>query len=249
MIYVVLGMHKSGTSLVSQTLHHSGINMVDKVQEKASYEQGNHYERESTQLLNLNILNASNQFSLDILPLPRMQMSAKQREKMQSIIQTCNNRYQQWGFKEPTVCLTYPLWASELPAHKIIAIYRSPVEIWQRYRFKSVRHSHRAPLAAWRFINRWSEYNLNIINYLKATRENYIVISYEDLITTEAEFERLQAFVNLPLKDFRDPKLYHYRSQELLSYKVAVKMAGSLKGYNPTKIINQLNALRSEVCV
>lgn len=48
MIFVVLGMHKSGTTLVSQILHHSGIPMGDGFDENVTYDGGNKYEREST---------------------------------------------------------------------------------------------------------------------------------------------------------------------------------------------------------
>ena len=34
MVFVVLGMHKSGTTLISRMMHESGINMIDPVQEE-----------------------------------------------------------------------------------------------------------------------------------------------------------------------------------------------------------------------
>ena len=52
MIYVVLGMHKSGTTLVAKMLHASGINMGESIDESADYSAGNHYERQSTAELN-----------------------------------------------------------------------------------------------------------------------------------------------------------------------------------------------------
>ncbi len=44
MIYVIFGMHKSGTTLVAEMLHKSGINMGD-FDESVSYDIGNQYER------------------------------------------------------------------------------------------------------------------------------------------------------------------------------------------------------------
>jgi hypothetical protein len=52
MICVFLSMHKSGTTLVSEILHHSGINMGDDIDEHVSYDRGNKYEHESTLGLN-----------------------------------------------------------------------------------------------------------------------------------------------------------------------------------------------------
>ena len=43
-IYVVLGMHKSGTTLISQILHHSGVNMGGaEIETSRSYDEGNKY--------------------------------------------------------------------------------------------------------------------------------------------------------------------------------------------------------------
>lgn len=51
MIYVIMGMHKSGTSLIAETLHKSGINM-GYFDEQLSYDEANHYERWHTSELN-----------------------------------------------------------------------------------------------------------------------------------------------------------------------------------------------------
>ena len=51
MIYIILGMHKSGTTLISQILHKSGINMGN-FNEDVSYDQGNKYERPASQKIN-----------------------------------------------------------------------------------------------------------------------------------------------------------------------------------------------------
>ena len=53
--FIILGMHKSGTTLVSQMLHQSGIAMVSDVDDR-SYDQGNHFERLSTNMLNKQLL-------------------------------------------------------------------------------------------------------------------------------------------------------------------------------------------------
>ena len=70
MIYIVLGMHKSGTTLLSQILHHSGISMGENFNESVSYSQGNKYERETTQQINKEILGDPTAYSIDI-PLPK----------------------------------------------------------------------------------------------------------------------------------------------------------------------------------
>ena len=52
---VVLGMHKSGTSLVAQALHRSGIHMGD-FQEHLDYDAGNKFEHHDFQAINRELL-------------------------------------------------------------------------------------------------------------------------------------------------------------------------------------------------
>src|SRR5262245_61853891 len=133
MIFVVLGMHKSGTTLVSQILHDSGINMGEDFDAKVSYDEGNKYERETALALNLDILKVGNYRIIDLPNPDELQLTPQQRLCMREIIQNCNSRYTDWGFKDPRTTLVYPLWVSELPEHKLIAIYRTPEEIWPRF--------------------------------------------------------------------------------------------------------------------
>jgi len=66
MIYVILGMHKSGTTLISQILHKSGINMGE-FNEDVSYDQGNQHERPAAQKINREILKCGDAHSLDVI--------------------------------------------------------------------------------------------------------------------------------------------------------------------------------------
>ncbi len=242
MIYIVLGMHKSGTTLVSQILHHSAINMGE-FDVQVSYDGGNQYERDSTYALNLNILGLSldNYIMLNV-PMPHdLHLTASQRAQMRKIIKDCNQRYPHWGFKDPRTCLLYPLWAEELPEHKIIAVYRAPNEIWPRYRYNGGREFYTNPRRAWNFINRWCEYNGNIVNYLQQTNMDFMVLSYRRLMAEPAEFERLQDFVSLKLNDQRRAGLYRSQPKQyplltLVTWLVRRK-------YQPEKIMAQLESL------
>ena len=72
MIYVVLGMHKSGTTLVSQILHHSGVNMggADLATVRSS-DSGHTYSRAVTRSVPHALLGSPAKYSLPLLPLSR----------------------------------------------------------------------------------------------------------------------------------------------------------------------------------
>jgi hypothetical protein len=207
-IYVVLGMHKSGTTLVSQILHHSGINMDDRIDPGVSYDGGNKYERQAVLHLNMRMLNAPDDRIIDVKPLPAFETSPENRDRIAAIVAEAQARHADWGFKDPRTCLTYPLWAEALPEHRIIAVYREAGEVWPRYRMRRWYYFLHNFDQAWRYLNRWYEHNANLLDFLAATRQPYIVLDYRRLMTGDEEFRRLEEFVGRPLEDRRRPELY-----------------------------------------
>lgn len=243
MIYIVLGMHKSGTTLVSQILHHSGINMGEH-DETISYDRGNKYERESCLALNMDILHLETFLVIDNAAPENLSMTPEQRIRMRQIIRQCQESYDHWGFKDPRTCLTYPLWATELPTHKLIVIYRTPSEIWPRFRYNGWLYAHTNPLIAWKYINRWCEHNSRIVTYLQQTSQEYLVLNYGELMHTQTEFNRLENFVGLTLTDQRKPQLYRSQAKNYPLLNIASWFVQRKTGCYPQKIMAQLEAWR-----
>jgi len=218
MIYVVLGMHKSGTTFVSRTLHHSGINMVDEGDHHLSYDQGNKYERVSTKALNQALLGSEGVHSLDLSLPEKLRVTRDQQERMQRLVENYEERFDNWGFKDPRTCFTYPLWAKALPQHKLIAVYRPIEELWRRYRRS---RGILVPTDALLLTKRWYEYNACIIKYLQQTDMQYLILDYSLSMREESEFLRLQDFVGKQLNDERDRSLYRSRGGKYVLLTIA----------------------------
>lgn len=245
MIYVVLGMHKSGTTLASQILHHSGINMGEEIDPQVGYGQGNKYERESTWRLNEEILACNGKPSIDIPAPGRLTMSPDQRRKMRAIIQDLNRRYTDWGFKDPRTCLTYPLWAEELGEHRLVVISRPPGELFLRYRPRRAYRRYQDLPVAIKVLNRWIEHNSLIAGYLEQTPMEYIVLDYRRLMAEQSEFDRLQAFVGHELVDRRRKDLYRHRpGRDPLALKLATWLVERQTGQSPAQIAARLDGFR-----
>jgi hypothetical protein len=238
-------MHKSGTTLVSQILHHSGINMGE-IDERVGYDKGNQYERESTWRLNDDILGSRGLLSIDIAAPQTLRMTEDQRQRMRNIIADCNQTYLDWGFKDPRTTLTYPLWAEELPAHKIIAIYRPVDQLWQRYRPKLHRRYRDFKMAR-KLVERWTEHNHSLIQILSSTPHEYAVFEFGDLMRVPEEFARFQAFSGRELVDQRRHDLYRRRnSGRSLPLDVAKWTVSRQRGLSVETILEQLNDLRKQ---
>lgn len=246
MIYVVLGMHKSGTTLVSQILHHSGINMGDHIDPNVSYDQGNKYERLATRSINLELLGIEDVSTPSVNPRVHSPISVSdgQRARMTEIIRTCSTKFADWGFKDPRTCLTYPAWASELPEHKIIAVFRPHTEIWPRYRYDSFYRYYKNIPRALAFAQGWYRHNLGILEHIQKSSMDYLVLSYHQLLSDDTEFHRIEAFVDKSLDDQRRNRLYRGRSRTDAVLKIAMWVIGKQMGCTPDQILARFESLR-----
>lgn len=240
MIYVVLGMHKSGTSLVSELLHRSGVRMVDVDAEPGDYDAGAFYERADVRELNCEILGFGDPAYLHPKPAA-LRLRDDLRVRMRAILQRCEAAGGDWGFKDPRTCLTYPLWREELGAHRIVAVTRSLGEVLSHYRKREPKW-----LLTWRTVRTWCDYNEGMLRALQAQESEALLLSYEALMTSQEELERLERFVGRKIADVRSPS--HYRSQGGFRLSTAAVVAlRALAGQSrPAAITRGLDALREE---
>ena len=117
MIVVVLGMHRSGTSLVSSILHAMGVRMGEpahlKLFHRRDQPQG-YWEDQDFTLLNRQIIKDAGGDWYTPLPSGRIVEAAKAyREEMAQLIERKEEAAIQsigWGWKDPRNCLTMGAW-------------------------------------------------------------------------------------------------------------------------------------------
>ncbi len=243
MIYIILGMHKSGTTLVSETLHKSGINM-GIFNEDQNYDGGNQYERLESQNINKLILNCGDDFSLDISESKR-HADRVVTERISKLIFNLNTTFTSWGFKDPRTCLTYDIWKQQLPEHKLIFVYRSPFEVWLHYQ-RSVKSFNwiRRVRHGWKAISRWYMYNLQVLRHLDES-SSFIIINYKDLMNNNGELKRLAHFTDMQLLDCRKSRLYRSKEDKYVFYNLMAKLRGAL-GQDITLLYEEITARRSK---
>ena len=232
MIYVVLGMHKSGTTLVTRLLHEAGIHMGD-FDEGLGYSQGQVFERHSSQLANRALLrglqippldylvkrrrrpatdaagygaNRDSQAYVRLAALERRLARPDAERLLAPVVAECQQNGGDWGFKDPRTCLTYAAWRRVLPEHRVVAVTRSLGQMLQRTR-SSARH----PLRALRVVQAWTVYNWMLLRHLETCDQPWIALSFESLMASDEPLERLAAFAGRPLPDARKPGLYRAR--------------------------------------
>ncbi len=232
MIHVVLGMHKSGTTLVSQLLHRSGVPMLDAADQEAGYDDGHKFEDAEFRTINSTLLGSAGRYSLEI-PLPdALDWSPELEDRARELIRERQASSKTWGFKDPRTTLTYPFWRTVLPEHRLLGVYRSPFEVWAHYgrRWRNL----------WSVMRHWTGHNRRMLSYLEGEGETFLV-SYHELMTSDASLDRLQAFLGRDVEDVRDPALYRSQMSPGWRARSLVKLTGLFLPEDPVELWHRLD--------
>lgn len=213
-VYLVLGMHRSGTSLVSGLLHQSGIIMgtPDNFIPKPNQENPKgFFENFDFRQINDRLLESSGyivkEWSRELKPQRiNLLQKIKMQRKMQRILQEYARQYNKWGWKDPRQMLTCSQWFKAFKATKldkklkIILVYRNPLNValsmQTRGNVENIAHG----------LDVWYLYNQTAVDFLKKEQLPCLTFSFESLTqNTNVIMSNLAKFIEVDLK----PEVYH----------------------------------------
>lgn len=121
----VIGMHRSGTSMLAGMLYHLGVDMgQDLVMDNHVHNPLGYYEDRDFLRLNERILTAADG-GWEKPPDPgAIKEVAKGAKFEDEILELVKDRPEPWGWKDPRTALTLPVYRAVLPDLKIIVIVR-----------------------------------------------------------------------------------------------------------------------------
>ena len=202
---IVMGMHKSGTTLVAEMLHRAGTPMVLPGVDP-DYDSGTRYERRITQIINMKILGARDgtRYLPALMPIWEWPQNPFPTEFLPQIEAEIGD--ENWGFKDPRTTVTYPTWAQQFPEGARFYVYRSHREFLRRCFKKSGAKSRRLWRARREF-NAWFGYNDCILRNFAldaAAHRPRVVLRYEELMRAPELVERAAQLTGVPLFDARN---------------------------------------------
>ncbi|MDM8564352.1 glycosyltransferase [Candidatus Halobeggiatoa sp. HSG11] len=199
---IVLGMHRSGTSMVARLLNMMGayFSPDDVAMQASKANPKGHWEREDIRILNDDILQSLgiswdniNDFEPSLLTETICEEFAP---RIQKIIFNLDS-HRPWMIKDPRLCLLLPVWEQVLEVPICIHVYRNPIQVAQslktREKILSVNegatlnntfladYSNNAidfPVVLGMAL--WEKYTLNTLAYSKSIPR--ILMSIHDLI-------------------------------------------------------------------
>ncbi len=123
-VLVVLGMHRSGTSVLAQWLHKCGLNIGDQLHGPYVGNPDGHFEDVDFLQLHEEILSFYNLSVVGITDHALDNISDQFIEKIKELVSRKNALYQQWGWKEPRTCLFLKHYPSLLPDARFVVVVR-----------------------------------------------------------------------------------------------------------------------------
>lgn len=213
----IVGMHRSGTSMVANVLQKSGLDLGPEDQfipAMAENPQG-FFEQQAIVDLNDELLAhfSGSWYAPPEFPENWAQDVALQplKEKALQIIEPFQDT-KTWGWKDPRNALLLPFWQNIIPNLTVVICVRNPLDV-----AKSLEKRNNIDIAAGGYL--WERYTLAAIENSASLPR--MVTFYEDFFGEKAaeEIRRLQTFCGLPdeavtsaKKNTIDRQLQHHRN-------------------------------------
>jgi len=203
--YILIGMHRSGTSMLAGLLHSSGIfmgNDWDEHQESVFFQKINKdlFTKNAANWAAPRVPTVSDRIELPTAGLLRHYLKAHVHPSR--LIQLL--RGNPWGWKDPRNTFTLGCWLKIFPDAKVIHIHRNGLDValsLSNRSKKKTSNEYAKPLqdTAAGF-DLWQKYVAQSFSFESVLGDRMITVQFEKLIVSdENETQKLEAFVGRPL--------------------------------------------------
>ena len=193
----IAGMHRSGTSMVTQLLHESGLYLGPEsdLHPPGPANPEGFWENKRFVKLNGRVLKQLGGGWDYPPPLPASWTAsdlAPLRAEAETLLEHFADR-EPWGWKDPRNCLTLPFWQAILGRFRVVIVVRNPLEVAESLR-KRNGFSHALGLALW---------HVSYQRLLDTVAPSDRIVTHYDTHFRDPAFElrRLLTFLDLPVSE------------------------------------------------
>lgn len=207
-VLIVLGMHRSGTSLITQWLHLCGINIGNELVGPSSTNIEGHFEDKEFVTFHEKVLKANYLPDTGLISDFRGLKNSFINE-LKEIIDKKNDSNSHWAFKDPRTCLFLNDYRSLLPDAKYLIVIRNYSDVVYSLIRREIQYkenhiyatSNLKAILKWKLYHKrktlkeysfkyslhflliWITYNEEILKHVnEIERENYILTDYKTLL-------------------------------------------------------------------
>ncbi|MBS1533409.1 MAG: sulfotransferase [Bacteroidetes bacterium] len=212
-VLIVTGMHRSGTSLITNWLSHCGLQVGECLVGANESNKEGHYEDVEFLRIHEEILSSNGYPATGLIYHKPIQISEYQLEKLKAVLEVKKRHFDQWGWKEPRTCLFLDTYRYLIPDAKYLVIVRDHASVvnsllkrefdlvdkgyrnrsfltrlkWNLFR-KARKRSRYYRQFAPHFLQVWIDYNEQILRMLEnLPPKDHLVINYELLQIRDRE--------------------------------------------------------------
>jgi hypothetical protein len=233
-ILVVAGMHRSGTSVVTQWLKKCGLNVGDELMGAGTGNEQGHFEDVDFLRAHQSLLR-SHRLTDTGFTEAVMQLTDREKELLNDIINHKNGFNQQWGWKDPRTCLFLDSYRQLIPEAFYFVVLRDHVSVvsslirriynrtekkyasrkgFSKFIWEHIKKKRRMRMLlkkhSGRYLKVWIAYNEAILQHLQQVPpDNYLVIDYRSLYNNDKEiFDLLTHHWGFELDFFQFKNIY-----------------------------------------
>lgn len=226
-VICILGMHRSGTSMVARILNICGLELgkpEDMILSIDGNEKG-HWENEKFKNINdeiiLRYIDINNPIKPPIFPsyFERSSLLSDLKERARILIKNYDKKYRVWGWKDPRNCLTLPFWQEILGKRlKYIVVSRQPIDV-----ANSLLKRDKTPIIE--NLTTWARYVTDSIIYTQ-NHDRFFIFSENIFSNHHKQINELVKFVNntnikytnkekIIVNQFISKDLWHHQKNKL----------------------------------
>lgn len=211
-ILIVVGMHRSGTSLTTSLLQSAGLHIGEKLLPAYPSNIKGHFENLDFFEFHRAVLKSQGLHEDGWTFEQKIEVNSDFVGKARNIINK-NCRYPYWGWKDPRTTLFLEFWAELLPEAQFLFIYRAPWEVFDSLRRRNTDAILSGePNLAVKF---WIHYNKKILNfYEKISPQRCLLANIDAIIKypknyVEALNDKFKVVLKKPESNIYDSSIWH----------------------------------------
>ncbi|MVT12423.1 sulfotransferase family protein [Chitinophaga tropicalis] len=234
-VLVITGMHRSGTSLITQWLYRCGLHVGNNFMGAGIGNEDGHFEDLDFYNWHRNILNDNELPDDGLIHRSVTSLSDGQKHELRNLLKDKTKAQSQWGWKDPRTCLFLDFYREMLPDARYLVIlrdYRSVVSSLISRLYNKSAHKYKQkkglPYFVWKYFKQryrkehllkkysehylkvWINYNESILQHLQQLpAATYLVVDHTTLsASSPSVFKHLAAEWDFDLEYYQFDKVY-----------------------------------------
>lgn len=183
-ILIIVGMHRSGTSLTASLLQSAGVHIGEQLLEGNSTNPKGHFENVDFFEFHQAALRSQSLYPEGWTLQEHIDVEEFYVDQARRLIER-NQAASTWGWKDPRTTLFLEFWANLLPEANFVMVYRSPWEVVDSLYRRGDPILQQQPDLAIKF---WLHYNQKILSFCQQASERCLLTNIQTVTQHQSEW-------------------------------------------------------------